>query len=113
MPTTVSGCMSGRRNGTLSQIDRQRVAAVRHLEAAGYRFERGAWHEPGAADVSAPAGVLEEADAMHVRLVLRADALGGCTEASEKAAELESIVDTVERYEAKRWPDGKVERGKR
>jgi hypothetical protein len=79
MPTTVSGCMSGRRNGTLSQIDRQRVA-VRHLEAAGYRFERGAWHEPGAADVSAPAAVLEEVDAMHVRLVLRADALGGCTE---------------------------------
>jgi hypothetical protein len=31
---------------------------------------------------------------------------------SEKAAELESIVDTVERYEAKRWPDGKIERGK-
>jgi hypothetical protein len=56
--------------------------------------------------------VLDEADAMHALLVLRADALGGCTEASEEADELERIVDTVERYEAKRWPDGKVEGGK-
>jgi hypothetical protein len=96
----------------MSQIDRQRVAAVRHLEAAGYRFERGAWHGPIAANDTAPAGVLDEADAMHALLVLRADALGGCTEWSEEAAELERIVDTVERYEAKRWPDGKVEGGK-
>ena len=31
------------------------------------------------------------------------------TEGSEEAAELERIVDTVERYEAKRWPDGEAE----
>ena len=68
----------------MTEIDRMRVAAVRHLEAAGYRYERGAWHGPGAADVPAPAGVLDEADAMHALLVLRADALGGCTEASEE-----------------------------
>jgi len=58
-------------------------------------------------------GVLEKVDAMHALLVLRADALAGCTEASEEAAELERIVDTVERYEAKRWPTGKVVGGKR
>jgi hypothetical protein len=96
----------------MSEIDRQRVAAVRHLEAAGYRFERGAWHGPDAAGDTAPVGVLEEADAMHGLLVLRADVLEGCTEGSEEAAELERIVDTIERYEAKRWPDGKVEGGK-
>ena len=96
----------------MSEIDRQRVAAVRHLEAAGYRFEGRAWLRPIAANDTAPAGVLDEADAMHALLVLRADALVGCTEWSEEAAELERIVDTVERYEAKRWPDGKVVGGK-
>ena len=49
---------------------------------------------------------------MHALLVLRADVLDGCTEGSEEVAELERIVDTVERYEVKRWPDGKVEGGK-
>jgi hypothetical protein len=96
----------------MSQIDRERVAAVRHLEAAGYRFKQGEWHPPASNDNPTPAGVLEEADAMHALLVLRADALGDCTEALEEAAELERIVDTGERYEAKRWPDGKVEGGK-
>ena len=96
----------------MSEIDRQRVAAVRHLEAAGYRFERGAWHGPASAGDAAPAGVLDEADAMHALLVLRADVLGGCMEGSEEAAEMERIVDTVERYEAKRWPEGKIAGGK-
>ena len=96
----------------MSEIDRQRVAAVRHLEAAGYRFERGAWFGPISANGTAPVGMLEEADAMHALLVLRADALDGCTEWSEEAAELERIIDTVERYEAKRWPNGKVNGGK-
>ena len=96
----------------MSEIDRQRVAAVRHLEAAGYRFEHGAWHGPDSAGDVAPAGVLDDADAMHALLVLRADALDGCAEGSEEAAEMERIVDTVERYEAKRWPDGKVGGGK-
>jgi hypothetical protein len=33
-------------------------------------------------------------------------------EESEEAVELALITDTVERYEAKRWPDGKVPDGK-
>ena len=96
----------------MSEIDRQRVAAVRHLEAAGYRFECGTWHGPGSAGDAALDSVLDEADAMHALLVQRADVLGGCGEESEEAAEMERIVDTVERYEAKRWPDGKVAGGK-
>ena len=45
---------------------------------------------------------------MHVRLVLRADALEGCTENSEEARELEMIAEAIEAYETRRWPDGKV-----
>jgi len=59
----------------MTEIDRMRVAAVRHLEAAGYRFERGAWCGPDAAGNPAPADVLDEADAMHALLVRRADVL--------------------------------------
>jgi hypothetical protein len=48
-----------------------------------------------------------EADAMHALLVLRADALEGCPKNSEEACELAMIVEAVDAYEAKRWPDGK------
>jgi hypothetical protein len=53
-----------------------------------------------------------EADAMHTTLVQRADALEGCTEGSEEEAELKTIVDAIEAYEAVRWPEGKELGGK-
>jgi hypothetical protein len=36
----------------------------------------------------------------------RADALAGCLAGSDEDAELESIVDLIEAYEAKWWPPG-------
>ena len=92
----------------MSNIDRQRIAAVKHMEALGYTFSEGDWRAPGP---TAPA-LLDEADAMHALLVLRADNLGGCTEGSDEEAELKMISETVGAYEAKRWPDGKVPGGK-
>ena len=53
-----------------------------------------------------------EADVMHALLVLRADAIEGCTENSEEAREFGMIAEALEAYEAKRWPDGKVPGGK-
>ncbi len=54
----------------------------------------------------------QESDAMHTRLVERADELVGCTEGSPEEAELERLTDVIEAYEAKRWPSGKTAGGK-
>ena len=61
---------------------------------------------------AALARLTKEADAMHALLVLRADALMGCTEGSEEEEELSAITDAIEAYEAKRWPEGKIPGGK-
>jgi hypothetical protein len=49
---------------------------------------------------------------MRSALVQRADVLEGCTVGSDEEAELKAIVDAIEAYEAKRWPEGKVPGGK-
>jgi len=76
----------------VSDIDRQRVAAVRKLEAFGSRYDGGEWVPPALA----PAAITQHSvhaacDAMHAALVRRADALEGCIEGSEEEAELAVI----------------------
>ena len=92
----------------MSNIDKQRIAAVRAMEALGYRFDGTEWKAQAGAATSVPAAHLDEANAMHVMLVLRADALEGCTENSEEARELAMIAEAIEAYEAKRWPTGMI-----
>jgi hypothetical protein len=91
----------------MSNIDRQRVAAVRKLEQLGFTFAAGDWMLP-ANDAAAPAIT----DALHALLVKRADAIAGCTEGSDEEAELAYITDAVEAYEAVRWPGGRANGGK-
>jgi hypothetical protein len=88
-------------------IDRQRIEAVRFLEANGYRFSPADGWTGG----QPPASVVI-LDAMHRALMRRADALEGCAEGSDEMAELEGIVGAIEAYEAIRWPLGKVGGGK-
>jgi hypothetical protein len=93
-------------------IDKQRIAAVRTLEALGYGYSGRAVGATGRGAVAVavtddcrgrrPAGTL----------MRRADALTGCTEGAAEAAELKTIVDVLEAYEAKRWPDSKEPGGK-
>jgi hypothetical protein len=98
----------------VSNIDKQRVAAVWKLEALGYRYQGGEW-EPASAP-AATAGsrslMTAECDAMHGVLVQRADALESCLEGSEEEIELKTIVDAIEAYEAVRWPLGRTQGGK-
>jgi hypothetical protein len=98
----------------VSNIDKQRVAAVQKLEALGYRYQDRVWVPPSApAAAAGPRSFMTaEADAMHGVLVQRADALEGCTEGSDEEAELKRVVDAIEAYEAKRWPAGKEPGGK-
>ena len=93
----------------MSEIDRQRIAAVRTLEALGYCFRSGRWHPPFHV---AEARGLPEADAMHSLLIQRADALIGCTDGSVDQDELEALGEAIEAYEAVRWPDGRADGGK-
>jgi hypothetical protein len=94
----------------MSAIDKQRISAVRTMEALGYSFDGIAWNGPTAGASSSATDT--EADAMHSLLVLRADKLVGGTEGSDEELELKLIADAVSAYEAKRWPDGKVPGGK-
>jgi len=94
------------KESTLSNIDRQRVAAVKAMENLGYTFDGLAWNAPTRVNLE------RESDALHRLLVLRADKLEECTEGSDEEAELKCIADTVEAYEAKRWPNGSVPGGK-
>ena len=90
-------------------IDKQRVTAVRAMEALGYTFNGIDWNAPAARPAPPQ---LAEADALHALLVLRADALESCAENSEEAREFAMIAEALEGYEAVRWPDGKVRDGK-
>jgi hypothetical protein len=96
----------------MSIIDKQRIAAVATLDALGYAFSLAdGWSR---ADTVSAVTLLPtaEPDAMHAVLVLRADALEGCSEGSPQEAELKTITDAINAYEAKRWPNGKDTSGK-
>jgi hypothetical protein len=91
--------------GRMSTIDKQRIAAVRKLEAMGYVF-RDEWIAP--AGVTMPATT--EADAMHVLLVLRADQIEGCTEGSPEEAEFNAKADAVDPHRGREsQPDNNCE----
>jgi hypothetical protein len=79
------------------------------MEALGYTFDGLDWKAPSVSGV--PASTIDEADAMHGLLVLRADKLEGYGEGSEDEVEYQKIAKSIEAYEAKRWPDGRVPRG--
>ena len=57
----------------MSSIDRQRIEAVRLLQARGYTFEDGGWQPPrGGAQPAL------EGDAIHAMMVRRVETIAGC-----------------------------------
>jgi len=79
----------------MSLIDRQRVEAVRFLEAQGYAFEEGGW-KPIVGNTSATL----EGDAIHAMMVRRAEAIAGHP---DHEAEFESLTIAINAYESVRW----------
>jgi len=79
----------------MSLIDRQRVEAVRLLEAQGYAFEDGAWKQRGCRDRPTPEG-----DAIHAMMVLRVETIAGC---AGREVELEALTIAINAYESIRW----------
>ena len=92
----------------MTNIHKQRIAAVQILTMLGYNFVGGEWRAPA----GTVASLVPEADAMFALLMGRADALMGCTEGSEEERELTAITDAIEAYEIKRWPEGKIRAGR-
>ena len=78
-------------------IDKQRIAAVRRLEALGYGFEAGKLVPASPPAVAGPRSLMTaECDAIHGVLVQRADALEGCIEGFEEEREFAAITETIE-----------------
>ena len=92
----------------MSNIDKQRIAAVRKLEQLGFTFAGDDWMHP--ANSASPTPAIT--DTLHALLVQRADALEGCPKGSAEEGELDAITDAIEAYEVVRWPTGKVAGGK-
>ena len=86
----------------MNNLDKQISDAEQDLDA----FAHGDFTPDWAQLLQTPA------DKMHALLVERADALMGCTEGSPEEAELATLTDAIEAYEAVRWPDGKEPGGK-
>jgi hypothetical protein len=93
----------------MTNVDKQRIAAVQVLNALGNTFIGGEWKAPA----GAAASLIPEADAMLALLMARTDELGGCTEGSAEEKVLETIVNAIEAYQVKRWPERKIPGGKR
>jgi hypothetical protein len=87
----------------MSDIDRQRVTAVRTLQEMGYLFRDGDWVRGQTSDP-----VTVEADRLHALLIK----LVGIASEPREAGQLEEIAEAVKAYEVVRWPDGKVPGGK-
>jgi len=93
----------------VSNIDKQRIAAVRKLEQLGYTFAGDDWMRP-ANEAAAMAPTIT--DELHAMLVKRADDLEGCPAGSDEERELSATARAIAAYEAVRWPTGKVVGGK-
>jgi hypothetical protein len=90
----------------MGNIDRQRIAAVRTLQALGYTFDGIKWMPPTCHPLWA------ETDELYRLLVGRADYLISHPVGLRAMGEFSNIARALEAYEAKRWPNGKEPDGK-
>ena len=92
----------------MSNIDKQRVAAVRMLEAMGYMFAAIDW-QPAADHSRVCCAIRRRAARL---LVTGPTRLAAALKARWRNGALRAITDAIDGYELVRWPDGKVPDGK-
>jgi hypothetical protein len=92
-------------------IDKERIAAVRKLQAMRYTFDGADWQ--ATEDIQGPELVAwTEADALHTKLVQLADTLIGCSEGSLQEVVCYALTKAINGYQSVRWPQGRVAGGK-
>jgi len=97
----------------MSMVDKERIAAVRLLQANGYTFDGGDWQPPVPADTQPPKLIAwAEADALYAQLVQLADKLDGCAEGSVQEAVRYALTEAIDGYQSVRWPAGRTADGK-
>lgn len=86
-------------------FDRQRYAAVRLLEARGFRWDGTAWAGPAEIPSAVLPVLIAAADAMHDELTGQIEDLAGAVGGSWEAETLRHLLDLVQAYEAARPRD--------
>jgi hypothetical protein len=91
----------------MSMIDKERIAAVRKLQAMGYAFDGGDWQP--LENMQGPKLVTwTEADALYAKLVQLADTLDYCAEGSLQEVVRYALTKAINGYQSVRWPQGGV-----
>ena len=94
----------------MSMIDKERIAAVRKLQAMGYAFDGSDWQPPE--DIHESKLIAwTQADALHAKLVQLADTLLGCSEGSLQEVVHYALTKAINGYQSARWPQGRVADG--
>ena len=89
----------------MSDVDRQRWAAVKHLTDLGFAWRDGQWSQASKSEkneIYMSADFVAAADALHAEILGQCEDLAGATEQSEEEDRLARLGDLLDAYEQSR-----------